>query len=391
MNRHFELLKTRLPEERDPRREWLMRGILGLLVVIVLWSLFFTIEEQIRTSGTVIVSSRSQLIQIVDSGTLQKLHVQEGDVVEKGQLLASLDPTRYQASNDEIAAKAASLRANIERLEAELSGLPLQFSDSVKAYPDLVRTQQALAAKRRQAQQEELAAIAQSRQLAQQELDANQRALKTGDVGQMDVIRAQRQVSDLQAQYTNKRNGFRQEAQTEMTKNRAELDQTMEVLTQRNEAVLSTSVRSPMAGVVKNIRYTTLGAVLKSGDELMQIVPSNEPMIVEARVPPKDVGFLRSAMQANVKLDAYDYTRYGMLKGQVTYISADTLSENLKQGEAPYYRVHIQTNDPVGRLASLEIRPGMTAVVEIITGDRSVASFVAKPLRRGFNEAMHER
>lgn len=391
MNRHLELLNTRLPEIHEPRREWMFRGVLILLVLIVFWSIFFTIEEQIRVQGTVIVSSRSQVIQIVDGGTLQKLHVQEGDVVKKGELLASLDPTRYQASNDEIAAKAASLRANIERLEAELSGLPIEFSKSVKAYPDLVRTQIALAGKRRQAQQEELAALAQSRALAQKELDAMVQLQKSGDAGQMEVIRAQRQVSELQAQYTNKRNLFRQDAQTEMAKNRAELDQTMEVLTQRGEAVLSTAVRAPMDGVVKNVRFTTLGAVLKSGDELMQIVPSNEPLIIEAKVPPKDVGFLRSSLPANVKLDAYDYTRYGMLKGSLSYISADTLTENLNRDESPYYRVHIQTNDPSGRFDDLEIRPGMTAVVEIITGDRSVASYLIKPLRRGFDEALHER
>ena len=391
MSTALERLQARLPAAHDPKRQKLLKGLLAGLGVLVLWACFTKLQEQIRATGTVIASSRSQVIQIVDAGTLQELRVHEGDVVRKETLLARLDPTRYQASNDEIAAKVASLRANIERLEAELSGLPIRFSDSVMAYPDLVRTQLALAAKRRQAQQEELAALKVSQKLAQEELDALLGLQKTGDASQTEILRARRQVADLQAQFTNKRNGFRQEAQTDMTKNRAELDQTSEVLTQRAEAVHSTYVRAPMDGIVKNVRFTTLGAVLKSGDELMQIVPSNDPLIVEAKVPPKDIGFLSKGLRANIKLDAYDYTRYGMLKGKVTYISADTLNENLQKDEQPYYRVHIETEDPEGRFARLDVRPGMTAVAEIITGDRSVASYVIKPLRRGFDEALHER
>ena len=383
-------LRARLPQVPDDRRDTLLRALIGLLAVIVLWASLTSIEEQIRAPATVIASSRSQVIQIVDAGTLKELRVKEGAIVKSGDLLARLDPTRYQASNDEIAAKAAALEANISRLEAELSGRPIAFSQRVMAQPDLMASQRALAAKRRQAQQEELSALEQSRKLAAEELSALERLEKTGDASQTEILRSRRQVSELRAQATNKRNGFRQEAQTELAKARAELDQTLQVLTQRAEAVASTYVRAPMDGVVKNVRYTTLGAVLKSGDELMQIVPSNDPLIVEAKVAPKDIGFLRLGLRANVKLDAYDYTRFGALHGKVVYISADTLAENLQRDEQPYYRVHIQTEDPEGRLALLDVRPGMTASAEIITGDRSVASYLIKPLRRGFDEALHE-
>lgn len=383
-------LMTRLPMVVDQPRDRLFAALAILLVALVLWASVSTLEEQIRSPGTVIASSRSQVIQIVDSGTLQELKVKEGDIVKAGDLLARLDPTRYQASNDEIAAKAASLQANLDRLESELAGTALRFSARVEGYSDLMATQRALAGKRRQAQQEELAAINQSRRLAQEELDSLQRLAKTGDASQTEVLRARRQVNDLQAQSTNKRNAFRQEAQSEMAKTRAELDQTLQVLMQRSEAVASTFVKSPMDGIVKNVRFTTLGAVLKSGDELLQIVPSNDPLIVEAKVKPRDVGFLRIGLRANVKLDAYDYTRYGSLTGKVTYISADTLTENLQRDEQPYYRVHIETKDTDGRLSNLDVRPGMTASAEIITGERSVASYVIKPLRRGIDEALHE-
>jgi len=386
----IERLDARLPAVVDIKRDKLLKFIVGLLVVLVLWAMLCSLEEQIRAPGTVIASSHSQIVQIVDGGTLKELRVKEGDTVKAGDLLALLDRTRYQASNDEIAVKAASLRANLERLQAELDGRPLNFSAQVTAYPDLVRTQQALAAKRRQAQQSELAAIEQSRRLASEEFDALARLVKTGDASQTEVLRARRQVIELQALGTNKRNAFRQEAQAEIATTRAELEQTLQVLTQRGEAVAATYVKAPMSGVVKNVHFTTLGAVLRSGEELLQIVPSDDPLIIEAKVAPKDVGFLRVGLPANVKLDAFDYTRYGTFKGKVIYISADTLTENLQRDEQPYYRVHVQTEAAKGLLGKLDIRPGMTASVEIITGEKTVASYVIKPLRRGIGEALHE-
>lgn len=386
----IERLDARLPVVVDIKRDWLLKFIACLLLVLVLWASLCSLEEQIRAPGTVIASSHSQIVQIVDGGTLKELRVKEGDTVKAGDLLAQLDRTRYQASNDEIAVKAASLKANLERLQAELDGRSLNFSAEVAAYPDLVRTQQALASKRRQAQQSELAAIEQSRRLASEELDALTRLVKTGDASQTEVLRARRQVIELQALRTNKSNAFRQEAQAEIATTRAELEQTLQVLTQRGEAVAATYVKAPMSGVVKNVHFTTLGAVLRSGDELLQIVPSDDPLIIEAKVAPKDVGFLHVGLPANVKLDAFDYTRYGTFKGKVTYISADTLTENLQRDEQPYYRVHVQTEAAKGLLSKLDIRPGMTASVEIITGEKTVASYVIKPLRRGIDEALHE-
>ncbi|MEK6790010.1 MAG: HlyD family type I secretion periplasmic adaptor subunit [Pseudomonadota bacterium] len=386
----IERLQSRLPAVVDNRRDRLLKFIAGLLVVLVLWACLFSLEEQIRAPGTVIASSHSQVVQIVDGGTLKELRVKAGDAVKAGDLLALLDRTRYQASNDEIAVKAASLKANLARLQAELDGRALAFTAEINAYPDLVKTQQALAGKRRQAQQSELAAIDQSRRLAEEELNALVRLVKTGDASQTEVLRARRQVIELRALRTNKHNAFRQEAQAEIATTRAELDQTLQVLTQRGEAVAATYVKAPMSGVVKNIKFTTLGAVLRSGDELMQIVPSNDPLIIEAKVAPKDVGFLHTGLPANVKLDAFDYTRYGTFKGKVIYISPDTLTENLQQNEQPYYRVHVQTELPQGPLSKLDIRPGMTTSVEIITGEKTVASYVIKPLRRGIDEALHE-
>lgn len=385
-------LFARVEPLRFDRPDRLLKVCAAFLGVIVLWSVFFSIDEQIRTTGSVIASSRSQVIQVVDGGTLQVLHVKEGDAVKAGTLLAELDPVRFQASNDEIDAKVMSLRANILRLEAELSGRPLAFDEKFNKYPELVSGQQDLLRKRREAQREEVGGLMVSAQLAKKELDSLLRLRKNGDASEAEILRSQRQVNDLTTQANNKQNGYRQDAQAELAKNRAEFEQAEQVFSQRSNALASTQLRAPMDGIVKNVRVTTRGAVLKAGDELMQIVPSNDPLIIEAKVRSQDVAFLRVGLRANVKLDAYDYTIYGSLPGRVIYISPDTLEVDLARDEKPYYRVHIQTQGQVttaGR--SLDVRPGMTVTSEIITGERTLAAFVLKPLRRGLDSALHER
>ena len=363
-----------------------------MLAISTAWAAWAKLDEQIRATGTVIVSSRSQVIQVVDGGVLRKLRVREGDSVKAGDLLAELDTVRFEASSDEIAAKVISLRAAIQRAEAELNGVPLKFSADVAAYPDIVSAQRDLYERRLRLQSEETAGLEQSFKLATEELNLTQQLAKTGDASRTEVLKSQRAVGDLRANITNKRNGYRQEAQADLAKNRSDLEQAEQVLTQRKQALDSTKIRAPMTGVIKNVRITTMGAVLKAGDELMQIVPSDEPLIIEARVKPADVAFVRKDLHANVKLDAYDYTVYGSLKGHVTYISADTLQEELKKDEEPYYRVHIQIDHiPEQHRDRIEVIPGMIARVEIITGDRTVLQYILKPLRRISSEALVER
>ena len=363
-----------------------------LIVILVSWAAWANIEEQVRAPGTVIVSSRSQVIQAVDGGVLRKLSVREGDSVQAGDMLAELDTVRFAASSEEIGVKLVSLRAAMQRAEAELSGSKLTFSADVAKYPDIVASQRSLHERRLKLQQEETEGLEQSLKLAAEELDLISRLAETGDASRTEVLKSQRAVSELKANITNKRNGYRQEAQAEMSKNRSELEQAEQVFTQRQQALESTKIRAPMAGVIKNVGVTTLGAVLKAGDELMQIVPSDEPLIIEAKVKPADVAFVRRDLRANVKLDAYDYTVYGSMKGHVTYISADTLEEGLKRDEEPYYRVHIQIDEfPEKGRGKIDVIPGMTSQVEIITGERTVLQYVLKPLRRVSSEALVER
>ena len=391
-------LKERLFARTEPLRVGRVYRVLlvlsALLVVGAAWASWAKLDEQIRAQGTVIVSSRSQVVQVVDGGVLRKLHVREGDIVKAGDPIAELDTVRFEASSEEVAVKVVSLRGTVARLQAELEGRSeIRFPSEVLERPEVVSSQRSLFERRRQLQDEEQSAIAASLKLATEELQLLEELAKSGDAARAEVLKARRQVNELRATATNKRNAYRQEAQAELTKSRGELEQAEQVLTQRREALQSTRVRAPMSGTVKNVRITTMGAVLKSGDELLQIVPSDDPLIVEAKVKPADVAFVRNDLRANVKLDAYDYAVYGSLKGHVTYISPDTLKEeDIRSEEDPTYRVHIQIDEiPQDRKHEIDVLPGMTATVEIITGERTVAQYLLKPLRRISSEALVER
>ncbi|MEQ8798062.1 MAG: HlyD family type I secretion periplasmic adaptor subunit [Salinisphaeraceae bacterium] len=364
-----------------------------LLVSFTAWANWAELEEQVRTRGEIVASSGSQMVQAVDGGVLRNLYVQEGDTVMAGELLAELDRARFAASAAETRAKIINLRATVERLKAELAGRVPEFSDEVKQFQTLAQTQQNLYDRRTERLREERAAIRDTLNIALQELEALEALAETGDAAESEVLNARRRVSELRGELVNVRNKYRSEAQEQLANAQSELDQATQVLNQRQEALEATKVHAPMSGKIKDLAVNTIGAVLQSGDEIMQIVPSDDPLIVEARVSSGDVAFIRPGLEANVKLDAYDFTIYGSMRGEVTYVSPDTIDEDLERDEEPYYRVLIEiTKMPKQRgPEAVEVIPGMTATIEIITGKRTVAQYLLKPVLRGSAAALHER
>jgi adhesin transport system membrane fusion protein len=362
--------------------------------VFFTWAYFATLDEITRAPGTVISSSRTQVIQSQDGGTLEALLVKEGDTVEAGQLLARLERTRAQATFLETRAKAAGLSATSARLRAEVFGGQPQFAAETANYPDFRANQLALFAKRQDALSEELRAIAEMASLVSQELNMNLPLVKLGDVSRTEVLRLQRQVADLQSQATNKRNKYFQDAQAELNKVEEERAGTLQMMAQRKNLLDQTELISPMRGVVKNVRITTQGGVIRAGEEVMQIVPLEDDLLIEAKVSPTDIAFLGLNLNASVKIDAYDSTIYGELPGKLVFISADTLSENLQQNEKPYYRARVRTTGRQfsGRPnAHIDILPGMTATIEIKTGSKTVLQYLTKPIFKTLNESLGER
>ncbi len=373
---------------------WLMLLLVGALIA---WAHYSTVDETARASATVIASSRVQVIQAVDGGVIEKLNVREGDRVSKGDVLAVFEETRTKASLEETDAKRTALRANMARLEAELASREPVFAPDLQRLPAVVRQQEALFRDRRSALTAELRSLGDVAKLARDELSITERLVATGDASQVELLRARRSATEAEGQLANRRNKFVQDASTELARVREEYEQVEQQVTQKRQQVTNSVIRSPMAGIVKNVRVTTLGGVLRAGEELLQVVPVEDQMILEAKVAPRDIAYIRLGLPATIKFDAYDYAIHGIVDGEVIYISADTIREESQRPDAPgatYYRVHVRTTAPgpvtrIGR--KIEVLPGMTAAVDIRTGQRTLLMYLLKPITKTFSEAFRER
>ena len=368
-------------------------SLLALLCFFV-WASQAELEQITRAPGQIIVSGRTQVIQASDGGVLQSLMVKEGDTVERGQVLALLDRQKLRASYQETRSRELALRATVSRLQAEVVGSEPTFAAENEGYPQFRANQLALLQKRRASINEEIASLRKLLELAQRELAMTAPLVTTGDVSQADVLKLERQVADLQAQITNRQNKYLQDTQTDLSRAEEELAGVQQMLAQRADLLSRTELRAPMRGVVKNIRMNTIGGTLKPTEELMQIVPIENELLVEARIRPTDIAFIHTGQTASVKIDAYDYTLYGWLEGKVSYLSPDTLTEDLRQGEQAYYRMQVRADDK--RFAkqvreAIQLQPGMTVTVEVKTGKNTVLRYLAKPIVKTMREAMVEK
>lgn len=378
-----------------PRKARLVLHVAAIgFAILVLWAWQARLDQVTRVPGQVIASARTQVVQTPDGGVLQRLLVKEGNRVTKGQVLAVLERSRVQAAVNDTSAKVAALRITLARLTAEVFGRPLVIPLHLEKYRDYVQNQTDLYKQRQRALNEELQALQASLRLSKEELDMNQPLLATGDISRADVLRLQRQAADIQSQITNRRNKYFQDAQAEMTKTQEDLRTQVEALSDRTQLLVHTELLAPANGIVKNIKLNTEGGVLRAGEELMQILPTESALIVEAKLKPVDVAFIKVGLPVTVKLDAYDYAIFGSMRGAVSYISADTLSEDTRQGELTYYRVQVRIDEHEFKgthAASIDVRPGLTTSVEIRTGERSVLSYLTKPIMKSFGQALGER
>ena len=378
------------------------RRISPLLLILLIgissfgfWAYNYTIDEVARATGEVIASSRVQVIQAVDGGVLASLDVREGDRVEKGQVLAKLDDTRFDASVNEIVARLSALKAKEVRLRAEITQAnKLVFSQDLKQLPGLVEVETALFDQRRDGLREELRILRTAVQLSQEEVELVQQLVGTGDVNRSEAIRTQHTLNQAESRLIVRKNRFFEEASSELTRVGDEISQNEQILAQRKQQLDDSVFVAQVAGVVKNIRVTTVGGVLRAGEELMQIIPVDDELLIEAKISPMDISRVQKGHQATLRFDPFDYTIYGGVIGEVVYVSADTLKEETRNGEEIYYRAHIKTpTSPAitttGR--ELEIQPGMTAQVDIRTGSRTVMEYLLKPLRKTLTESFGER
>ena len=366
------------------------------VVVFIVWASLFQIDEVARAGGEVITSSRVQIIQSVDGGVLQELLAREGDRVQPGQVLARLDQTRSAASAGEVQARLFALKAKVARLRAEVVGRDdLTFPDGLaEQAPETVEVELALFEQRLTGLSEELRTLRVAVDLANRELKLVQDLFDRGDASGSELLRTQRGVNEAEAELVNRRNRFLEQARVELTETETEIAQNEQLFIRRLQEQESSIFMALVPGIVKNVRVTTIGGVLGPGEELMQIVPVDDELFIESRVSPADIAQVRPGLPADIRFDPFDFTIYGAAPGVVAYVSADTLKENTERGTEVYYRVHVKPNGfPVetatGR--TLEIVPGMTAQVNIQTGQRSLMDVLLKPLRKTLSESFGER
>ncbi|AJW95831.1 type I secretion membrane fusion, HlyD family protein [Burkholderia gladioli] len=388
-------MRAALLTQSSPGSKLMLYVVAALLVAFLIWARFARVEEITQGEATVISRSREQVIQSLEGGILEEMNVREGDIVKKGQMLLKIDPTRAQTSYREAYSKAVGLKATLARLRAEAFSQPLVFPPAVRGETEVVQMETKAYNSRRHALDESIAALERSYVLQQKEIALAEPLAAKGLMSDVELLRMKRTANELQSQMVERRNRYQADANSELTKLELELAQTNESLVGRRDVLSRTTVVAPVYGTVKNVRVNTIGGVIQPGEHILEIVPLEDQLLVEGKIKPSDVAFLRPGQPAMVKITAYDFGIYGGLKGKVSYISPDTLKDDAKAAagkDATFYRVQVLTDRAYLEAGGkqLPIMPGMIARVEIRTGEKTILDFLLKPIFKA-QEAFRER
>ena len=387
----------------DTPDDMAMRGpsrttwLIGLTVIVFLiWSALAWVDEIVRAPGQIVPSSRPQIIQNLEGGILAELDVAEGDVVEAGQPLARLQGTHYQAVMEEVSDQIAALEIRRLRLEAEMAGavefaVPEEFANRV---PDIVASEHALLTARLSDFDSKQAGAQAVLKQASREYEMVQKMYDQGVAPEIELTRAKKEKNDAEARLNDVLTSTDLDRADTYSKTQADLAALRQKLKLSADQLARTVLTAPMRGVVNKVSITTIGGVVRPGEEILQLIPLDEALFVEAKVKPSDIASVREGQDATIKLSAYDYTIYGTLKAKVDFVSADTFTDERSRDPNgdPHYKVtlRVDLSQLTDRQQSLEIRPGMQAEVELHTGGKTILTYLTKPLYRG-SEALRER
>jgi len=403
-----------------------------LVVTFLTWAAYAGLQEVATGRGRVIPASKIQLVQNLEGGIVREILVRDGALVREGDIILRIDPTAAGSSLGEAREKTLGLKALMARLEAEVDGTPLSFPDDVLERPDLANHQRehyearkkelegaagALELQEEQRAQEileleaKIETLSRASKLAQEELDMVRPLEKTRAASRSEVLQLEQRTNDIQGnlraaelalprvraamqEVRDRRNeklsAFRGEALQKLSGARVELSALNETSKWSADKVNRTTVRAPVSGIVKTVHVTTTGQVVQPGSNLIEIVPLNDSLLIEAQIRPQDIAFVRPGQDAIVKVTAYDFSIYGGLKARVEQIGADSIATD--KGDI-YYLIRVRTDETFLKYGTetLPIIPGMVADVDILTGKKTVLSYLTKPLTRMRDVAMRER
>lgn len=369
--------------EAHPAARPVLLASLAVIVLLIVWSALAKVNEVARGDGRVVPSSRVQTIQSLEGGILQDLMVREGDVVEAGQPLVQLDNTRFQSSALETHAQVVALKAAIARLESEVLGkAAVGFPSDIDPQDPVLTSERELFRARRENLVASVGALSQEADYARRQLAIVKPLAAKGAVSEVEVLKLSQEIASLVGKQTELRTAYMQEAYAELATKKGELAAQQQILNQRQDQLKRTRLTAPVKSRVNDLLITTRGGVVQPGEAIMELTPVDDSLLVEARILPRDVAFVRPGMPAKVKITAYDYTVYGDLAARVEQISEDTLEEETPTGKVAYYSVLVRTerNHLARNGKVLPIRPGMVAEVDVLTGERTVLSYLLRPL-----------
>ena len=418
--------------QQEPlRARVLLRSIGVVFTLFVLWAAFAQLDEVTRGEGKVIPSRQVQVLQSIDGGLVSEILVREGEIVQANQLLIKIDETRFVSSVKENQAQYLGLVAKASRLKAIAEG------KSFVPPPEVLKADASIVAQERklyEARNEELAAAvsiarqqlnqrhqelneaqakraqaSQGYDLTSRELNVTRPLINSGAVSEVELLRLERDVSryrgerdmataqisrvqsainEAQRKIEEVELAFRNDAGKELSETMAKLNSLAEGSVALSDRVKQSSIRSPVKGTVKRLLVNTVGGVIQPGKDMIEIVPLEDTLLLEARVLPRDIAFLRPGQPVTVKFTAYDFSIYGGLDGTLEHIGADTVMDD--KGNA-FYTVRVRTSKPGFGDSNLPIIPGMIAEVDILTGKKSVLAYMLKPVLRAKNVALTER
>lgn len=405
---------------------------IAFVAAFLVWAAYAPLDEVARGGGRVIPSTQLQLVQNLEGGILSEILAREGDKVTKGQVLIRIDTTTAGSQYREQKVRVLAHQAAIARLEAEINGTPLAFPPEVLQERSVVEQETQLYNSRRELYQSSVGALRQladqrqreigelesrashlqqSHALASEELRVTEPLFQQGAVSKVEVLRMQREVNELagnlqstrllagkaraglaeaQSRVNERIGQLRSEALGQLTENRTKLQSLVETQVAAEDRVARAEVRAPVDGIIKRIHMTTIGGVIKPGGDILEIVPIDDRLLVEAKVSPNDIAFIRPGQEVLVKLTAYDFALYGGIQGEVEQVAADSIVD--EKGNVNY-QVLVRTHE--GKLErngrSLEIIPGMVAEIDIITGKKTILQYLLKPVLRMRDYGLQER